>query len=267
MASDHTINQSVTKMRGTIWAILDPGLSKRDINAMYSAFASSCAFCDELLNRLRHDGRFDRIDRGAAHVSGNMLLVCRTCCKERQPREAWTAFLLRKCPAPEIYAVRADRIRAWIASQPPPPTLSSPAVEEIRERLYQLLDAWVNACGELREEARRLRRQIPVDDTAAEGTEMPAFTLMVGKRHAVLDPGQSVPHLPKAGSPTRSNGRASLLRLAAHVHRQRHPRTMNDGEGSLCTTVHEPSTEATAAEGKGDPMATTEAQKPRTEVG
>ena len=136
MAADHTISQSLTKMRGTIMAILDPGLSKPDINALYVYFEHHCAFCDEPLDRQKHEGRFDRIDRGAAHVSGNTLLVCRACCKARQMREKWEAFLLRRCPDPEVRVLRADRIRAWIAQQPPTPTLSSPTIETLQERLF-----------------------------------------------------------------------------------------------------------------------------------
>lgn len=228
MAADHTISQAVTKMRGTVWAIVDPGLSKPDINALYVYFEHHCAFCDAPLNRQKHEGRLDRIDRGVAHASGNTFVVCSTCRKTRQVREKWEAFLRRRCPDPALCAVRADRIRAWIAQQPPPPALVSPTIEEITERLFQLQDAWVRACGELRLEARRLRQQITVDEATAEGTDIPVSTAIVDEQHDLPGPGPSTSQSSDAAIPLPANTDAMRLGLKALARRPRR-RTAEDG--------------------------------------
>ncbi|MDD5307607.1 MAG: hypothetical protein PHU25_09845 [Deltaproteobacteria bacterium] len=159
MSSEHTVMQATKMMSMTVAAILDPGLSKSEMDALWACFFHRCAFCDSRLDRHGHGGRLDRIDRRDRRTAGNAVLACPRCSRERNPRENWHAFLHRLCVDTEVYAQRESRIQAWLTNHPLLPPLSSSAIEELRAQLVAKAVEWARLCGALREAAHAQRQQ------------------------------------------------------------------------------------------------------------
>ncbi|HFE47021.1 MAG TPA: hypothetical protein ENJ18_16310 [Nannocystis exedens] len=138
-------------MRRTISEIVDPGLSRREKDEIWSHFKSSCAFCGNYIERDSRTGHMDHLESNGGNGPRNRVLSCARCNGDEKRERNWLEFLGEKCKYPADLTRRRALIQAWVDTHPKRHPAESPAVEEALRDATQLVEDFHAACTRLRE--------------------------------------------------------------------------------------------------------------------
>jgi hypothetical protein len=105
-------------VRRCLQGIVDPALSKKEVDRLWEYFQSRCAYCGKALVRASRKAHKDHLvpfQNGGGSDLGNRVLACGACNGDEKRGEDWTTFLRRKCSDTKTYRARKRTIEKWMA--------------------------------------------------------------------------------------------------------------------------------------------------------
>jgi hypothetical protein len=110
-------SQARNAIKKALISIVDPHPKKRDKDAMWQHFNSSCAFCGTALvrnSRLGHGDHLVPASGGGKNHIFNRVLACSTCNGDEKLDENWITFLNRKAKEQNLNQDDARRRKCLI---------------------------------------------------------------------------------------------------------------------------------------------------------
>jgi CRISPR/Cas system Type II protein with McrA/HNH and RuvC-like nuclease domain len=110
-----TVSRAKNMGRRALYGIVDPDLSKAQINDLWAFFKNRCAYCNVRLEKGKKQAHIDHLlstsTSGLNHIS-NRVLSCAKCNEDEKRDRPWREFLREKLSA-AVYRKRVAKIQGW----------------------------------------------------------------------------------------------------------------------------------------------------------
>ncbi len=143
-------------IRRAFTELVDPGPSTVDRLRLWEHFRHACAYCGQLVRYGAKEGHLDHLVAAAQdgpNALGNRVLTCAPCNEQEKLDHPWEAFLKKKAPSPEEFAVRRQRILDWQKANPLPGGAMSRQLKELaRAKADEVVAAFEQAVADVRQQ-------------------------------------------------------------------------------------------------------------------
>ena len=106
-----TFSRAKNMGRRDLYGVVDPDLTKKQIDELWTFVRSRCAYCNRELGRGKKQAHIDHLlstsARGLNHIS-NRVLSCAACNEDEKRDRPWREFLREKV-SPSAYLKRINK--------------------------------------------------------------------------------------------------------------------------------------------------------------
>jgi hypothetical protein len=160
--AEMSISVSTAKnvVRRCLQTIIDPALSKNEVNRLWEYFQSKCAYCGKpVARREAHKDHLIPFHNGGGSDLGNRVLACGACNGDEKRGEEWITFLRLKCTDAKTYRARQKTIEKWREiNSAGRRVISKPMRRSVDRAVTTVFLAFDAAVRDVREVKKRQRR-------------------------------------------------------------------------------------------------------------